>query len=195
MTEQAAEEAGVLRRRLGGLLTKLLELLAGFGELLLRLLEGIALDDDGLGKDIDRVGVATEVLLEHLLGGRVFLGELGLVDSVNQALNHLLFLRGHGRSLSGSAACLGNNLLKKDTQTGGRGCMVRSWSALPSSTEVDARRLRACGDGGRSPLCCGVLEWSAAGSGRTRAGIRCGMAGGLQVCRRSHLVPGACNLR
>ncbi len=106
VSEEAAEEAGVLLR-LSLLLAKLVELLAGFrelalglGELGLGLLQGVILDDDGLGEDVDGVGVAAEALPEQMLGVVVLLGDLGLVDAIDQALDHLLFLGGHGRSLS-----------------------------------------------------------------------------------------------
>ena len=92
--EQIAEEAGGAFR----LLLELLDLCAGVGELFLRLVEGVLLDEHGLGEDVERVGIAAEGLLKELLGVEVLLGKLGLVDALDEALKHLLFLRGHENS-------------------------------------------------------------------------------------------------
>lgn len=95
MAEQAAEEAGGVTGLLL-LLTGLIELRLEIGDLLLCLIERVLLNEDGLGEDVERVGVAAEAALDEIFGVGVFLREPGLLDSVDEALNHVLFLRGHG---------------------------------------------------------------------------------------------------
>ena len=99
--EQAAEEAGVLHRLLR-LLLELFQLLVALGELLvevvellLGVVERVLLDEDGLGQDVERVGVTAEVLEEELFGFGILVGELGLVDPVGEAFEQVVFLRCH----------------------------------------------------------------------------------------------------
>jgi hypothetical protein len=73
-------------------------LLSKLLELALRLVESVLLNEHSLGEDVERIGIAPERLLQHLFCVEVFFLELGLIDALNQALEHLLFLWCHGRS-------------------------------------------------------------------------------------------------
>ena len=78
-----------------GMLLELLDLVFGLGELGLRLVERVLLHENRLGEDVERVWSAAQALLEHLLGVGVFFGKLGLLHSVDQVADHVLFLRSH----------------------------------------------------------------------------------------------------
>jgi hypothetical protein len=95
--EEIAEEAAVLGGLQLGLrlLAELVKLLFSVFQLLFGLVERVLLDQDGLGHDVEGIGVAAELLEDELLGFGVFFSELGLVDAVGEVLQELLFLRCH----------------------------------------------------------------------------------------------------
>ena len=102
--EEAAEEAGVFVRV--GVLGGLVKLLSGLGylcfclrQLCFCLRKCVLLHEDGLGEDVEGIGIAGEGLVQELLGFEVLFVEDGLVDAGGEVLNHLLFLRGHGAFL------------------------------------------------------------------------------------------------
>jgi len=87
VAEEIAQEAGGAFG-LCGLSTEV-------GELFLRLLKGVALDEHGLGEDVEGVGVTAQGVLKIALGLGVFFGKLRVIDPVGEVLKHLLLLRGH----------------------------------------------------------------------------------------------------
>ena len=92
MPQEAAKEAGGM----GRLRLKLLRLLRPqLVELCRGLLQGILLHQNSLRQDIKRIRIAAKPLVQQLLGLGIFLGELGLLDTTDQVVQHGFFLGSH----------------------------------------------------------------------------------------------------
>ncbi len=102
---EKAAAAGALGLLMG--LLYLLQLVLETGVLLLEILElrlglrqAVLLHEHGLGEHIRAVGVAGKPLLQALFGGCVLVLNVGAANAADQAVDHLLLLRGHGLLLS-----------------------------------------------------------------------------------------------
>ena len=85
MPQKAAKEAGGM----GRLRLKLLRLLRPqLVELRRGLLQGILLHQHSLRQDIKRIRVPGQPLVQQLLRLGIFLGELGLLDTTDQVVQH-----------------------------------------------------------------------------------------------------------
>jgi hypothetical protein len=86
-------------------------LLFEVGDVGIGALEGDVLHENGLGEDVKRVGVCAELLAEKILGVGVFFLELGLIDTLRELGQELLFLGSHdgsillARAFSGRCLC------------------------------------------------------------------------------------------
>jgi hypothetical protein len=90
VTQQAAEKAGGMggRRRRLLLLPQLVDLRLG-------LLKRVLLYQHSLRQDVECIRVGGQSLDQQLLGFRIFLRELGLLDATDKVVQHRFFLRGH----------------------------------------------------------------------------------------------------
>ena len=93
------QKAGVV----AGVLLRLCQLLVRRLKLRCRLLQRVALHQHRLAQDVERIGIAAKRILDAALGLVVLAGKLGGLHPVDEAVEHLLFLRGH-------AVLLGANL-------------------------------------------------------------------------------------
>jgi hypothetical protein len=83
------------------LLLVVLKLLFEVSDMGVGALQGHVLNEGGLREDVHRVRVCSKLLAEKILGVRVLVLELGLVDALSKLCQELLFLGSHFEFSSG----------------------------------------------------------------------------------------------
>jgi hypothetical protein len=80
---------------MGGLLLQGLRLLPQLVDLPRGLFQGIFLHQHSLRQDIEGVGIAAQPLDQQLLCFGILFGQLGLLDTTDQVVQHRFFLGSH----------------------------------------------------------------------------------------------------